>query len=217
MPAPVFRSKNSTGGTTSTSLNATQPSDTAIGDLLLCQTLVHGADVTFTMSGWAQLSELFIDGPAYDFNTAWYWLIATRAGTQNHAISWGGASRYNAATVLAVQAGTFDPVSPIAAARFQANGSASRDITCPAITPPVEDCLDVLSPAYDEGATLTQPAGYTLRADDFGPYFASSPLAGAGDFAAIAVTSTVALPSAGGRIAVAPAVITQRLAAMGAG
>lgn len=217
MPAPVFRSKNSTGGAATTSVNATQPADTAVGDLLLCTNLVHGADVTFTMSGWTLLQELVVDGPSYDFNVAWFWLIAARAGTQNHAVSWGGASRYNGTTIIAIQAESFDASNPIAASAFAGNAAATRTIAFPAVRPALGDCLDVLCGVYDEGATITVPVGYVQRADDFGPFVATSALAGAGDTGTVAATSSLSLPSAGGRIAVAPAVVTRRLCALGAG
>lgn len=228
--APVWRRASEVGGTASTSRTLTQPSDTEVGDLLIAHGIIDTASgVTMAVAGFSDLprttsnsggtSQVLVRGSdGFTFNFGVFWRIADRAGTQNHAASWGGTSNYNAWCVHAIRAGTFDAASPIADAAIQAVTTASRSMVHPSIAPAMADCLSCLLGGIDNTGTGTPPAGYAERVDNtIGDYFADDDLAASGATGTKTVTLTASRSQGVAHLALAPVPVPRRMLLLGVG
>lgn len=210
-----------------------QPSDTVVGDLLIAQGLIDtSSSLTVALAGFNALprsttntggvTQVWVNG-AERFMFAVFWLVATLAGTQNYAATWGGGSLYNAWSISTIRAGTFDPANPIADSSLTGVTVASTSLVLPSISPAMAGCMDVLTAGIDNTGTGTPPGGYTERVDNtIGSYTATSTadLGSAGSTGTATVTLSASRVHGLGRIAVAPvsaAAAASRLGLLGVG
>jgi len=179
------RGQIASGGSTGTTLAASQPAETRAGDALLCGVYVTGADVDIQMAGWTERRDLFSS-----FNFAVFERVAAVDGAATHTITWGGASRYRAATIVALVGSTVN-TSRIVDAEGDVASAASRTVTGPRLTSTVDRARALWWAVTDAPSVITPPADMPTILDGSST---GAPTAGwAEDPIAVAGTTTAAL------------------------
>ena len=203
MPAPAYSDKSESTASESTSRTVAQPASTTVGQLLLCHVYIDSSEVNAQMTGWTKLGQAITATEKH--NGAFFWKIATEAGAKNHSVTWGGAKRFNEATITTydLPEGT-DPEAPIADFAVQANTS-STSITYPSVEPSMGETLSVVTSTTNNVASISPPAGYTERFEATGPYGATKELTEAGATGTKTAALSKALPSVAAHIVIASA------------
>src|ERR1700742_1599922 len=157
----AYRAVGAVVSSTATSQTVKTPASTAIGDKLVACVMVDGAKVEPTMTGWTKLGQQNTTTGEVQ-TTAWFEKEATEAGEKSHAIAWGGASRYNAAQIVAVKEASSEPT----VFASKSNTASSTAMKFASATPPAANSVSVLMGGIDQTGTGTPPANWTERQDN---------------------------------------------------
>lgn len=166
MPA-TYRSASSDIRGTSTNTVAAKPSGVVSGDLLIA---IHGSDRGSSYSSMTAPSGWASEGQSTQSNAGFVKVWSKIAGgSEPSSYTFPDDTGADAALIIiAVQAGTFDPTTPLAAISFGGSNSSSTSHVAPSVTG-VTDGLLVCGFFGGAGAnatrTYTPPSGMTERAE----------------------------------------------------
>lgn len=196
MPAPVYRSGSFHGSFANA--NIAKPSGLALGDLMVAYEwawsgFYNAGDSDNRLgapAGWTDVSEvIFGTNPAHGL----YYKIADSGDVAASTFTFRRDSN-GLIIMAAVQAGTFDPTTPITATvsvgyTINRHTPSGATVTAATITPPVDACLGLFLAVGDTNNGWTPPAGYTERLDVNG-----------GDYATGLIATTTLTTSATGSV-----------------
>jgi len=177
MAAPAYGTKTEPASGTSTSRTIFTPASTVVGNFLAAYIQILGAEVTVAAAGWTVI-QVHVGG-SEAHTLAVLYKVATEAGEKEIPITWGGASRFNAAGSLRVTGNNTE--TPVNVSITRANETASKSLTWNSVTTTVAQTLSILfgGEGIEGEASCTPPAGYTQRQSisKGNPYVATGELA----------------------------------------
>ncbi|WP_137820503.1 LamG domain-containing protein [Pseudomonas sp. 2FG] len=125
-----------------------QPTGTLVGDLLIATVYVRGnATINTVPAGWNLIVNT---ANGTSLRQAVYWRVATTAGTGSHTWRLSASGLTRGGGMLAINAGSFDAGTPVAAVTTSNTGQ-SRAMTTPALVTSVNDSLVLAGFVSDRG------------------------------------------------------------------